>query len=87
MHKQSSLLWGKIDTTRQQVVQCSNNNMRQNVFKEHVSGDPLPDRTQYTMVTHMIELIWFKRFELNQILKFVPAREDNFNILKRSLVV
>lgn len=40
------------------------------------------------MMTHMIEWTGFKRFELNQMIRFANVTEDNVNnILRRSLVI
>ena len=53
-----------------------------------MSADPIACRLPYAIVTKMVELSGWKRFELNKLMKFVGCDETNWwSIMQRSLVV
>ena len=50
------------------------------------SNDQVPCRLPYAIVTKLVELVGWKRFELNKVMRFHGVTEETFNsILRRSL--
>ena len=61
--------------------------LREDLFKKTMSADGIPGRKPYGLSTHMLELIGWKRLELNKMLRFAGVTEQNFNsILRRAFV-
>lgn len=61
--------------------------MREDLYKKTMSADGIAGRRPYGMMTRMIELVGWKRFEVNKFLRFLGITENNFpSILRRSLV-
>lgn len=50
--------------------------LREDVYKRHISGDPIACRLPYAMVTKMTMLLGWKRFEMNDTLKFSGTSEE-----------
>jgi hypothetical protein len=88
LRKQGDLLEGKIVTTGQETVQGAVRPMRLDLFKKHISADPIAMRMLYSIVTRMVELVGLKRFEMNKLPDFGVIDNAVFNsILRRSLVI
>ncbi len=61
--------------------------LREDLFKKTMSADGIPGRKPYGLSTRMLELIGWKRLELNKMLRFACVTEQNFNsILRRAFV-
>ncbi|CAE8658603.1 unnamed protein product [Polarella glacialis] len=61
--------------------------LREDLFKKTMSADGIPGRKPYGLQTRMLELIGWKRLELNKMLRFGSVTETNFNsILRRCFV-
>ena len=61
--------------------------MREDLYKKHVSADPVAARLPYAIVTRLVELIGWKRLELNKVVRFHGVTEQSLNsILRRSWV-
>ena len=61
--------------------------MREDLFKKTMSADGIAGRRPYGMQTRMIELVGWKRYELNRFLKFQGVSEQNLpSILRRCMV-
>ena len=87
LRKQGELLCGKAVVTGQEMPNCTKE-MREDLYKKHVSADPVSCRLPYAVVTKQIQLEGLKRFEMNQPPRFTSTGEGAFNsILRRSLVV
>ena len=86
--KQGELLVGKIVVTGQETVQGSANKMRFDLFKKHLSADPIAMRLLYSIITRMQELVGWKRYEMNLLPSFDGVDETNFNsVMRRALVI
>lgn len=71
-----------------EAVEGSKRNMREDLYKKHVSGDPVAARLPYAIVTRLVELLRWKRLELNALVRFTGVTEGNFDsILRRSWVM
>lgn len=78
---------GKLVVTGQEAVEGAGRKMREDLYKKHVSGDPLAARLPYAILTKQIELIGWKRLELNKLVLFQGVTEDSFDsMFRRSLV-
>ena len=87
MRKQADLLLHGIITTGQESPE-TDKRMREDVYKKHVSADPLSCRLPYAVLTRMVSLVGWKRFEMNDIMRFLGTSEASFNsIYRRSLVI
>ena len=87
MRKQSELLLHALVTTGQEAPDTERR-MREDVYKRHISADPVPCRLPYAILTKMVTLCGWKRFEMNETLKFAGTGESSFNsVFRRSLVV
>ena len=87
LRKQGELLCGKTVVTGQEMPNCSRE-MREDLYKKHVSADPVSCRLPYAVVTKQVQLEGLKRFEMNQPPRFHATGEAAFNsIMRRSLVV
>ena len=71
------MLCGKLVTTGQEAVETSKG-MREDLYKKHLSADPVPCRMPYAIVTKLVELTGWKRFELNKVMRFTGVTEDTF---------
>ena len=88
MRKQAETLVHKAVVTAQEAVEGCGHAMREDLYKKHMSADPIACRLPYAIVTKMVELIGWKRFELNELMKFVGCDETNWwSIMRRSLVI
>ncbi len=83
LRKQADNLVGRLIVTGQETVEGSSRKMREDLYKKHVSGDPVPARLPYGIVTKLIELPGWKRLELNTLVKFAGVTEANFNSIYR----
>ena len=62
--------------------------MKQDLYKKHISADPVPARLPYAIVTRLLEITGWKRFETNKVMQFQGVSTDTFNsIWRRSLVI
>lgn len=87
LRKQSENLVGKLVTTGQEA-EDGRGGMKQDLYKKHISADPVPSRLPYAIVTRLVELTGWKRFETNRVIHFSGVTEDTFHsIFRRSLVV
>ena len=75
LRKQGDLLEGKIVCTGQETVQGAARPMRLDLFKKHISADPIALRLLYSIVTRMVELGGMKRFEMNKLPDFGEVEE------------
>ena len=87
MRKQAELLLNAPVTTGQEpleTVRC----MRKDVYKKHISADPAACRLPYAILTKMVALRGWKRYEMNETMRFSATGESSFNsIMRKSLVV
>ena len=85
--KQCDGLVGKLVVTGQEAPDTSRT-FREDLYKKHVSSDPVACRCNYAIVTRLIELSGLKRFEMNNPIAFGGVTEATFpSILRRSLVI
>ena len=62
--------------------------LREDLYKKVVSGDPVAARLLYAILTKMVTFSGWKRFELNETLKFHGVTEMTFpSIMRRSLIL
>ena len=88
LRKQAESMVSRLVVTGQEAVEGNKQGMRQDLYKKHLSADPIACRLPYAVVTKLVELIGWKRFELNNLMKFVGVDETSFfSIFRRSLVV
>jgi hypothetical protein len=88
MRKQGELLVDMLVGTGQETVQGSANSLRFDLLKKHLSGDPIAMRLLYSIITKMVALIGWKRFECNILPLFSGVTEANFNsVMRRSWVM
>ena len=86
MRKQVENLEGCIIATAQEAPE-TNRKLREDLYKKTMSADGIAGRKPYGMVTRMLELIGWKRIEVNRVMNFSGVTESNFNsIYRRSLV-
>ena len=57
--------------------------MRQHIYKKHATADPLAARLPYGLVTRQLELIGWKRLEMNRVLRFEGVSEEIFESIFR----
>ena len=87
MRKQSEQLAGALVVTGQEAPDTERR-MREDIFKRHISGDPISCRLPYAVLTKMIALKGWKRFEMNELLRFAGTKEGSFmSVFRRSLVI
>ncbi len=87
LRKQADLMLGKVIHTGQEAVEGTGRPMREDLYKKHISADPVAARLPYGIITKLVELIGWKRMELNKIIKFVGVTDMSFNsIMRRSWV-
>ena len=86
MRKQVEQSAGCFTLTAQEAPE-TNRKMREDLYKKTMSADGIAGRRPYGMSTRMIELVGWKRYELNRFLRFYGVPEKNVeSILRRSLV-
>ena len=88
LRKQADGLIGKLITTAQEAVDNSRHGFREDLFKKHISADPIAARLPYGIVTRLIELSGWKRLELNRLMLLTSVSETSLDsILRRSWVI
>ena len=71
-----------------QEVPNTDKPLREDLYKKVMSGDPVAARLPNAILTKMVTLRGWKRFELNDIMKFHGVSEATFHsIMRRSLVI
>ena len=83
LRKQADTLVGCPIVTAQEAVQGAGRTMREDLYKKHISGDPVAARMPYAIQTKLIELTGWKRMELNTFMKFSGVVEDTFDSIMR----
>ena len=87
MRKQSELLVGGLVVTGQESPEVERR-MREDVFKKHISADPVSCRLPYAVVTRMVSLTGWNRYEMNELMRFTGTTEESFDsIFRRSLII
>merc|ERR1712122_179672 len=62
--------------------------MRFDLPKKHLSADPLAMRLLYSIITRMVSLTGWRRFECNILPQFPGVTEANFNsVMRRAWVM
>ena len=69
MRKQCELLLGSLVVTGQESPE-TDRPMREDIFKRHISENPVACRLPYAVVTKMVTLPGWKRYEMNELLRF-----------------
>lgn len=64
-------------TTGQEAPEVDSK-MREDIYKRHISADPVACRLPYAVLTHMVPLVGWKRYEMNDTLRFAGTSEDTF---------
>ena len=86
LRKQVEQFAGCIILTGQEAPETSKR-MRADLFKKMQSGDGIAGRKPYGMVTRMLEVVGWKRMELNRMVTFPGITEVSFNsVFRRALV-
>ena len=86
MRKQVEALSGKIILTGQEAPD-SNRNLKEDLFKRYMTGEGIPGRRPYGIVTRVMRMVGWKRLEVNRLLQFIGITESNYNsIMRRCLV-
>ena len=87
MRKQGDSMAGHRVFTGQEAITNAKQKMREDLYKKLLSADPIAVRLPYAIVTKMVELTGWKRFELNMLISFGGVTEANFDsIMRRSCV-
>ena len=86
MRKQGELLAGKAVVTGQEMPN-ETKEMREDLYKKHISADAVSCRLPYAVLTKQVQLVGLKRFEMNQTPRFRAASEANFNSIERRSLV
>ena len=87
MRKQGETLAMHRVVTGQEAVNSSKQKMREDLYKKLMSADPIAVRLPYAIVTKMVELSGWARFELNSLMNFAGVHEASFDsIMRRSCV-
>ncbi|CAK0849775.1 unnamed protein product, partial [Prorocentrum cordatum] len=85
---QAETLAHKLITTGQEAVENSKHGFREDLYKKHISADPIAARLPYGIVTHLVSLYGWKRLELNKLIKFTGVTLPGVDsIHRRSWVV
>ena len=86
MRKQVEQAAGCFILTAQEAPE-TNRRMREDLYKKTMSADGIAGRRPYGIITRMIELVGWKRYELNRLMRFAGVTEKNFDsIFRRSCV-
>ena len=83
LRKRAEGLVGKLITTGQEAVEGSARAMREDVHKKHASADPVAARLPYGIVTKMVQLVGWKRMEMNRLIRFQGVTETSFHCILR----
>ena len=87
IRKQGENMAGSSVFTGQEAITTAKQKMREDLYKKLLSADPIAVRLPYAIVTKMVELTGWKRFELNMLISFGGVTESNFDsIMRRSCV-
>ena len=87
LRKQCDGLMHAIITTGQESPETENR-MREDVYKRHITADPVSCRSPYAILTRMVTLKGWKRYEMNDTLRFQGTSEASFeSVFRRSLVI
>ncbi|CAK0879999.1 unnamed protein product [Prorocentrum cordatum] len=70
LRKQADGLIGKLITTVQEAVDNSKHGFREDLFKKHISADPIARVCLYGIATRLIEVPGWKRLELHRLIQF-----------------
>ena len=86
MRKQVEQAAGRFILTAQEAPE-TNRRMREDLFKKTMSADGIAGRRPYGMVTRVIELVGWKRYEVNRMIKFAGVTQENIHsIFRRGFV-
>ncbi len=86
LRKQIEQFAGCIIITGQEAPE-STRKFREDLFKKTMSADGIAGRKPYGIATRMLEIIGWKRVEVNKLIRFSGISERNFQaILRRALV-
>ena len=77
LRKQCENIAGKGVVTGQEA-EDGRQGLKQDLYKKHISADPVPGRLPYSIVTRLIELVGWKRFETNRVMRFSGITEEIF---------
>ena len=85
--KQAEGLIGKCVVTGQEV-RSTEKSLREDLYKKHMTGEPIACRPNYAVLTRLIRFIGWKRLEMNQSLTFQGVTEETFpSMMRRTLVI
>ncbi len=86
LRKQIEQLVGCIILTAQEAPE-SGRKLREDLYKKTMSADGIAGRKPYGITTRMLELVGWKRMEVNKLMRFTGVTDGNFpSILRRSFV-
>ena len=83
LRKQAQMLVSKLVVTAQEAVQGAAHNMREDLYKKHMTADAIASRLPYAIVTKQVELKGWKRMELNRLPTFSGITEISFDSIYR----
>ncbi|CAK0822362.1 unnamed protein product [Prorocentrum cordatum] len=83
LRKQAEQLVHKLITTGQEAVEGSKHGFREDLYKKHISADPIAARLPHGIVTHLVSLQGWKRLELNKIIRFAGVTAESINSIER----
>ena len=83
LRKQAETLVHKLITTGQEAVENSKHGFREDLYKKHISADPIAARLPYGIVTHLVSLYGWKRLELNKLIKFTGVTLPSVDSIHR----
>ena len=87
LRKQAELFVNKLVTTLQERVEGAGHKFRLDLYKKVASADPIAARLPYGILTQMIEIVGWKRMEMNKLLEIDGITEESFDsIWRRSYV-
>ena len=87
MRKQADLFTGASIVTGQESPD-TDRRMREDIFKKHISGDPVARRLPNAVLAKMVSLTGRKRYDMNELLRCSGTTEESFmSIFRRSLVI
>ena len=69
LRKQGEFLSGKVVVTEQEMAN-SGKDVREDLYKRHISADPVAVRLPYAIAIKQVEMMGWKRFEINKPPKF-----------------
>ena len=69
-------------------VPSTEKSLREDLYKKHMTGEPIACKPNYAVLTRLIRFIGWKRFEMNQSLTFQGVTEETFpSMMRRTLVI